>query len=642
MSRYILLLCFLSFQVVSAQKTYKTESKKAIKYYEEGLRYYRGMEYVLAEEKLKTAIKIDEKFQDAFLVLAEVYWEQGVYESAIEYYNQGLIIDTSYYPGGYLNKAKLEVKVARYEDAQKSFLKYLEIDTIDSKYTVRAKKGIEQTEFAINAVKNPVEFKPVNLGPNINTPENEYWPSLSADEQILVITRLVHLSDTIKETILQEDFFFSKYGVDGWGPMKNAGFPLNTDDNEGAQSISADGQLMVYTVCNRKGVIGRCDIYYSIKEGGEWSFPKNMGEPVNSVAKETQPSLSADGRTIYFASNRPGGQGGLDIWISRKDSVGKWQSPVNLGDSINTAGDEMSPFIHHDNISLYFSSNFHIGMGNFDLFLSRLDSSGKWSKPKNLGYPINTHRDEVGLIVNARGNTAYYASDIHSSAGKDIYRFTLYKEVRPMEVSYMKGKVYNEKTRVRLKARFDLFDLSDGKLISQSYSDPVTGEFLLCIPTNKNYMLNVEHKGYLFYSDNFSLRGVYHLGKPFFKDVPLKLIQAGEKTVLSNVFFETDSYSLKSESRYELDKVIRFLESNPEIIIEIGGHTDKTGTREYNLVLSENRAKSVVNYLIANGIEAKALNYKGYGSDQPVDENATEEGRAKNRRTEFKIISIDR
>ncbi len=639
MSRYILLVCLLTFQIAAAQKTYRTESKKAINYYEEGLGYYQIKEYVLAEEKLRSAIRVDEKFQDAYLVLAEVFWEQSQYEPAIDFYNKGLSIDLYYYPRGFLNKGKLEVKSARYEEARNSFKKFLELDTIESKYTLRAKRGIEQTKFAIHATQNPVDFEPVNLGPNINTAEDEYWPSLSADEQTLVITRLVHVYDIVKEDKVQEDFFISEYGVDGWSSMKNAGFPLNTDNNEGAQSISANGQLMVYTVCNRKGVIGRCDLYYSVKEGEEWIFPKNMGEPVNSTAKETQPSLSADGRTIYFASNRTGGKGGLDIWMSRTDSSGKWEAPLNLGDSINSPGDEMSPFIHHDNTSLYFSSNFHIGMGDFDLFVSRLDSNGKWSKPRNLGYPINTHRDEIGLIVNARGNTAYYASGIHSVTGKDIYSFTLHEDVRPHEVSYLKGRVFDEKTRNRLKARFELYDLNDGKLISQSYSDPVTGEFLLCLPTNKNYMLNVENKGYLFYSDNFALEGIYHLGKPFFKDIPLKPILAGEKTVLKNVFFEINSYALKPESKYELNKIVHFLKTNPEVTIEISGHTDNIGSGEYNQLLSENRAKSVVDYLISDGIRYERLNYIGYGFNNPVDQNDTEEGRANNRRTELKVIN---
>jgi outer membrane protein OmpA-like peptidoglycan-associated protein/tetratricopeptide (TPR) repeat protein len=620
-----------------AQRPYKTESAKAIRFYEEGLSNYRLKNYPLAEEYLKDAIKADTKFQNAYLVLAEVFWEQGQYEPAINYYDKGLSIDPAFYPQGYLNKGNLEIKIAQYNNALKSYQKFLQLDTANSKYTLQAMRSIQQANFAIRAIANPVDFNPVNLGPNINTRDDEYWPSLSADGQTLVITRLIR--NSADHSQFQEDFFFSTWDKNGWSVMKNAGYPLNTDDNEGAQSFSANGNLMVYTVCNRPGVIGRCDIYFSEKEGDEWTFPKNMGIPVNSLAKETQPSLSADGRTIYFASDRPGGKGGLDIWMSQKNDDGSWQNPVNLGDSVNSPGDEQSPFIHQDGKTLYFSSDYHIGMGGFDLFVVRRDDMGNWAHLSNLGYPINTNRDEIGLIVNAQGNTAYYSSGKNPDYGKDIFQFTLYEKARPQEVSYIKGLVYDEISRQPLQAQFELYDLSNGSLVNQSLSDSKTGEFLLCIPTDRNYMLNVARQGYLFYSDNFALQGIFHLEKPFLKDVPMKPINPGEKIVLYNVFYETNSYGLKPESKYELDKVVKFLNTNPTIRIEISGHTDNIGTVGYNQTLSENRSFSVVKYLTDHGIDTRRLISKGYGFSIPIDNNDTPEGRSKNRRTELKIIN---
>lgn len=638
MNRLLLLIVLFLPLSVSAQRPYKSESKKAIRLYEEGLANYNQQHYAPAEQYLLDAIKTDTQFQNAYLVLAEVYWEQGKYGSAVEYYGRGLQIDSMFYPRGYYNKARLEIKLARYEDALESFQTYLKLEPDDPKYYTLARKGIRQATFAIHAVQNPVPFNPVNLGSNINTRQDEYWPSLSADGQTLVITRLVETYDILMGNYVQEDFFFSRFESGEWTPMKNAGSPLNTPDNEGAQSISANGNLMVYTVCNRKGIIGRCDIYYAEKEGEEWSQPQNMGTPVNTASKETQPSLSADGRTLYFASDRPGGRGGLDIWMSKINDDGTWQKPVNLGDSINTPGDEMSPFIHHDNQTLYFSSDNPIGMGGFDLFMARRDNTGNFSQVQNLGYPINTSGDEIGLIVNASGNMAYYASTRDPENGRDIYRFELYEEAQPNEVSYLKGQVFDEKTRKRLKARFELYNLENGQLISRSESDERTGEFLLCIPTNCDYMLNVTRTGYLFYSDNFALTGIYHLEKPFLKDIPLKPVETGNSIVLKNIFYETDSYALKTGSEYELDKIVVFLQSNPSIRIEISGHTDNTGMETHNQALSENRAKSVVQYLIGKGIEAERLSYKGYGFSQSVDTNETESGRANNRRTELKIV----
>ena len=638
MHRILLAILLFIPACIIAQRPYKTESNRAIRLYEEGLDYYNKKYYIAAEQQLLEAIKIDESFQNAYLVIAEVYWEEGKYDKAIEYYGKGLEIDPSFYPRGYYNKARLEIKTSRYEDALNSFKTYIGLEPDDPKYSVLAKKGVRQAKFAMNAVKNPVPFEPINLGPNINTPSDEYWPSLSADGQTLVFTRMVENYDIMRGNYLQEDFFFSHLENGEWLPAKNAGAPLNTSDNEGAQSISANGKLMVYTVCNRKGVIGRCDIYYAEKDGESWTFPKNLGPPVNTTYKETQPGLSADARTVYFASDRPGGKGGLDIWVSKKNDDGTWQTPVNLGDSINTPGDEMSPFIHPDNNTLYFSSDSQIGMGGFDLYMARRNEKGEFDRIENLGYPINTPGDEVGLIVNAKGNVAYYASDMIKEDRKDIFKFELYKEARPEEVSYMKGQVFDEKTRIRLKAQFELYNLSDGSLISRSESDERTGEFLVCIPTNQDYMLNVARQGYLFYSDNFSLRGIHELEKPFLKDIPLKPIETGETIVLKNIFYETDSYALKPESKYELDKIVAFLQSNPLIHIEIRGHTDNVGTMEYNQTLSENRARSVVDYLIEKGIDSNRLVYKGFGMSQPVDNNETEEGRANNRRTELKII----
>jgi outer membrane protein OmpA-like peptidoglycan-associated protein len=633
----ILILFFFAGTLALAQHPLKTESKKAINYYNEGLKYYESKYYPEAEKYLTDAIKTDEKFQNAYLVLAEVYWEQKKYDLAIKYYSSGLSIDPAFYPPGYINKGNLEIKMGKYEDAIKSYNFYMRLDTTTNKFKNQALKGIAQANFAKYATAYPVAFEPVNLGPNVNSRTDEYWPSLSADEQTLVITRLVH--NSMNYNLVQEDFYFSNRNENGWSLMKDAGYPLNTPDNEGAQSISANGKTMVFTVCNRKGIIGRCDIYYSEKEGDQWSFPKNMGGAINSSSKETQPSLSADGTTIYFASDRPGGKGGLDIWKSSKAEDSTWQIPVNLGDSVNTTGDEMSPFIHPDNNTLYFSSNEHIGMGGFDIFIARRNEKGEWGKVENLGYPINTNGDEIGLIVNASGTTAYYASDIVKENGKDIFQFALYKEARPQEVSYLKGTVFDEQTRNRIQAKFELYDLSNGKRISQSSSDPISGEFLLCIPTNKNYMLNVNRPGYLFYSDNFALSGIFHLDKPYLKDIPLKPIKKNEKIILYNIFYETDSYSLKPESKYELDKIVRFLNDNKLVNIEISGHTDNVGSESYNQSLSENRAKSVVNYITAQGINSLRLTYKGYGFSMPLDTNVTPEGRATNRRTELKIVN---
>ncbi|HEX2393810.1 MAG TPA: hypothetical protein VHI78_00600, partial [Bacteroidales bacterium] len=518
---FIYILIILAGSVLPAQEP-ASKSKKAIDAYNQGLRSYSINSYSNAEQFFLTAIKEDNTFIEAYLVLAEVYEDWKKPQNAIEIYRRGLPIKESFYPYGYIRLGNLQFREGLYSDAMESYKQFLDLDKTNQNHIDKAHDGILRCEFALKAIKNPVDFHPVNLGPKVNTSRDEYWPTLSADEKTLVITRMVDSDEFMKE--VQEDFYISTWQDSSWTEMKNAGRPLNTGDNEGAQSITGDGRYMIFTACNRSDGLGRCDLYESVFEGERWSIPKNIGTPVNSKYRETQPSLSTDGRTLYFSSDRPGGKGYHDIWVSHREDNGQWTPPVNLGDSINSAGVEMSPFIHPDNNSLYFSSDGFLGLGGYDLFISRMDSMGQWKSPENLGYPINTNRDEIGLIVNARGDKAYYASDIDKSKGKDIYVFDLPVEMRPNTVTYMKGLVFDEKTRKPLKAEFELVDLETGKTVFDAYSDSLTGEFLVSIPVSRNYMLNVSRKSYLFFSENFSLKNMFVADRPFLKDIPLQPI----------------------------------------------------------------------------------------------------------------------
>jgi len=630
-----LILYLLAFALVAQDKP-ATNSKRAIEVYNRGLQQYSLHNFDLAEKLLLEAIKADPRFIDAYLMLAEVYEDSKQPLKAIEAYHNALAIRKDYYPNGIIRLGNLEYSEGRYAEALESYTLYLSLNTGNLTQEEKARKGIVRCDFSLDAMKHPVDFRPVNLGPDVNSANDEYWPCLSADEQTLVITRLIRSDDFMKK--VQEDFFISHRVDSGWGMMQNAGNPLNTADNEGAQTLSGDGRYMIFTACNRSDGLGRCDLYWSKKQGDKWSEPMNLGKPVNTSVRETQPSITPDGRTLYFSSDRPGGKGQHDIWVSHRVDEDQWSPPENLGDSINTSGIEMSPFIHADNQSLYFSSDELIGLGGYDIFVSRRDSSGNWQKPENLGYPINTNRDEIGLIVNARGDLAYFASNVDKSKGKDIFVFEMPVQKRPDMVTYMKGRVFDAVSSQLLGARFELIDLGNGKELFQSSSDSITGEFIVSIPVNHNYLLNVSRKGYLFYSGNFSLRGIFLADKPFLKDIPLEPIQIGKSIVLNNVFYETDSFALKKQSEIELNKVVRFLMVNPNVRIEISGHTDNTGNADYNQELSENRARTVADYIIAASIPADRVVHRGYGMKFPVTSNDLEEGRAQNRRTELKII----
>jgi outer membrane protein OmpA-like peptidoglycan-associated protein len=338
-------------------------------------------------------------------------------------------------------------------------------------------------------------------------------------------------------------------------------------------------------------------------------------------------------------SNRAGGQGGTDIWKCTKNEAGKWANLVNLGDSVNSPENEESPYIHPDNKTLYFSSEGWPGMGNKDLFLSRIKKDGKFSTPMNLGYPINTAESERDLIVSANAKTAYFSSERPGgNGGLDLYSFELYKEAQPQAVTYVKGKVFDKVTKIGLEAKFELIDLETGQMVMQATSMTGSGEFLVCLPINKNYLMNVSKNGYLFASENFSLKGLTDNLKAYEMNVPLTPIKAGEKVVLKNIFFETASFTLKEESKIELQKLKSFLILNAATTIEIGGHTDNVGDKKSNQILSENRAKAVYDYLIANEITKERLTFKGFGDTMPIDDNKTETGKANNRRTEFMIV----
>ncbi|MBK9799966.1 MAG: OmpA family protein [Bacteroidetes bacterium] len=372
-------------------------------------------------------------------------------------------------------------------------------------------------------------------------------------------------------------------------------------------------------------------------------IPKNVGPPINSKYWDSQPSLSSDGNTLYFVSNRPGGKGEKDIWASSLTKDGYWGTPVNLGDSINTAYSDMSPFIHPDNKTLYFASEGQPGMGRHDIFYARMKKDGNFGTPVNIGYPINTSGDEFSLIVNSKGNLAYFASaDRKEGFGNlDLYSFDLYEKARPTLVTYVKGKVFDSESKKLLDARLELIDLETSKVVADMYSNSITGEYLVCLPANKNYAFTASRNGYLFYSENFSLKENKNQGEPYLIDIAMKPIKAGEKVVLKNIFFETGKYNLKDESKSELNKLGDFLNLNPKVKIEVSGHTDNVGDDKMNQTLSLNRAKSVYDYLLNNGIAAERLTYKGYGETQPVESNDTDKGRAANRRTEFKVVSLE-
>lgn len=632
----IIIFCFVT--TAGYSQRIHTSSNKAMKVYNDGIAAYDYLNFSNAEVLFKEAISIDKQFYEAYILLGDLLAKQKRFIEASQNYGTAVKIDSLFFKPVFFTYANSEMMSGDYYNALTHFKVYLAQDGMSAKNRIVAAKNVKNCEFALNALKSPVVFNPISVGDGINTTDDEYWPSITADGQTMMFTRQQRPGDSpATYSEVQEDFYISTFADNSWQKAVNAGPPLNTRQNEGAQSLSSNGAYMFFTACERPSGSGSCDLYFSALNEGNWSEPVNLGSPVNTSGWESQPSISSDGKTLFFSSSRPGGFGGKDLWLSSLNEKNLWTKPLNLGVKINTDGDEMSPFIHFDGKTLYFASDGRAGMGGFDIYMTRMNADSSWTEPQNLGYPINTYNDEMGLVIESAGQKAYFSTVRDKKNGKDIFYFNLYESVRPNPVSYMKGKVYDKETGRMLKAEYELVNLSTGTIVINSSTD-ATGNFLVCLPSGYNYGINVSKKGYLFYSDNFMFEGLHTVAQPYIKKINLSPVKVGEKMQLSNVFYEIDSWQLKKESMSELNNLAELLTENKDIVIEIGGYTDSTGSAEYNMKLSEKRALSVVTYLINKGISPGRLKYKGYGNTSPIGDNATIEGRKLNRRTEAKIV----
>lgn len=648
MIKYLVILFFslLAFNSFAQQQELSTDNKKAIKYFTEAQEYFNQRNNEAAEISLLSALEKDPNFFEAQVMLAYTYTDMGKLDKAIISYEKAIKINPTKHPECYSSAGLLYLNQGKYEQAKNLLSTYLTFSNTQVDMQNAAKQGVINCDFAINAIKHPVPYNPVNLGEGVNTKFPEYFPSLTADGSTLLFTR--RINDDRAYGGVNEDFYVSYKEGEKWGASFSVK-PLNSLNNEGAPTISTNGRFLIFTSCatpfdgygeGRNGY-GSCDLFYAYKIGDKWTRPKNLRAPINTPNWETQPSFSSDGKTLYFIRGYRSRQGikNQDIWTTELKNDGTWSKPIKLSNVVNTPGNEESVFIHPDGKTLYFSSDGHPGMGGLDIYMTKKDKNGKWQTPINLGYPINTHANENSLLVSADGKLAYFASNREGGyGGLDLYHFELPEKYKPELVTYLKGKVFDAETKENLGARFELIDLETGEIVVQSYADEVSGEYLVCLPGNRDYALNVSHNNYLFHSENFTLTEG-SVTEPFKKDVGLNKLDVGEKVVLKNVFFETAKFDLKPQSKIELNKLINFLKANPTVNIELSGHTDNIGNEKDNLLLSQNRAKAVFDYLVANGINNERLTSKGYGDKQPISDNDTEKGRSENRRTEFIITS---
>jgi outer membrane protein OmpA-like peptidoglycan-associated protein len=637
---------------VSGQEKLTTRSGKAKELYVKARSEYFQGRSQQSISLLNEAITKDKRFIEAYLLKADIYHSMRDYSKEIEMLKSSLAVDSLFFIPAYYNLGVAEFNEGNYQASIDWFNRFVSLDKNKGKGR-KVDDWIVKARFAMTAVEKPLDIEPVNMGAAVNSAYDEYWPSLTADERQMVITVLVpkdtnlyKMGDLPKSSLyFQEDFFQVMANAGGeWESRQLMPPPLNSDGNEGAQTVSADGNWMFFTACGRRDSKGSCDIYFSRRTGNGWSVPTNLGAPVNSPLWESQPTFSSDGQTLYFVSDRPSGIGKKDIWRSKIVGMGADGTPIfgaveNMGPQINTPGNENSPFMHPDQRTFYFSSDGWPGLGQMDIFVSVTDEQGRRKAPVNLGYPINTGNDEIGFVVNPKGDKAYFSSDglTANQGGKDIYMIPMPESLRPTPVSYVKGHVYDADTKALIGASLELIRLADSELMVASLAPDYSGEFLFCLPPGNSYAFNVARKGYLFYSGSFDLSEVHQFNEPRIIDIFLQPVKEGARIVLQNVFFDTDSFDLKDESLAELSKMVSFLNDNSSISIEVEGHTDNVGAAAYNLDLSQKRARSVAEYLISKGINASRVTAKGYGMTRSVESNETDAGKAANRRTEMRI-----
>jgi OmpA-OmpF porin, OOP family len=635
----ILIIAFILLgSLVSVAQQYSTSNKKAIKDFEEGQGLLHLRKYKEGILKLEEALKKDPAFAEAHTELAYAYKNMGEELKAKPHFLKAAELkpNNKDYYNIYFISADYLLNDGNYAEAKKYLQKIIDFNPNNKNVMYRTNIMMGNCIFAEEALKHPLAFNPVLMSNKINKYFIHAYPVLTADQQTFIFSKRngPQLTD-------DEDIVISRKVNGEWSDPISISDKINSEFNEGACTMSADGKVLVFVSCNRKDGLGACDLYISYKKGNDWTVPLNMGPTVNSASWDSEPTLSADGRTIYFTSERGGGMGLFDIWITTMDESGNWTKARNLGKPVNTEGKEVSPFIHANGNTLYFSSNKHPGMGGYDIFYSHKSDSITWTEPVNVGYPINTQMNDASVFISADSRKGFYSvyerKDMRFNKAL-LYEFDVPKELQERKLStYAKGTVYDADTKQKLGAKVELVDLKTQLVVQSTKSDSINGDYLMVLTEGSEYALYVSRPGYLFKSIFFDYKDPKNFN-PLTLDVYLDPIKAGKGVVLNNIFFATNSYALEDKSKTELDKIVNFMKLNSKISIEFGGHTDDVGSDKANLDLSLKRAKSVYEYIVSKGIPAVRLKFKGYGETKPVAPNDSDENRQLNRRIEFVIL----
>ncbi len=652
-SLIFLVVLLISFSSLSAQDYgCKKPSKKAEKVFKKAERY--GFQGKQAYAYLVEATKIDKNYVAALSILAYINSKSDLanpqsFSRTVSYYektHEACAAYRNYEAAWWL--AQHHYQNRNFDQAEKYLSAYLGGAEAIKGNSIEEAKALEEKIQSYKVIfTNPVPFNP-QIVKGVSTNSDEYLPMLSPDNQYLFYTRKVKQdSKSILGEVEEELFFQSRKQLDG---SFSSGIPMPTPFNKGAyqggSSISIDNRLLFITIVNQETtrdgrLFSNGDIYYSDFTNGHWSDLKSIGSHINGrLTWEGQPSISPDNKTLYFASAREeDNYGGMDLYKTERREDGFWGPAINLGPKVNSSGNEKSPFIHPDGQTLYFSSDGHPGVGGQDIFYARMQKDGTFGEPKNIGVPINTEKDEHGFIVSIDGRYGFFSSNLGKKE-LNIYSFEIPEEARPEEVVFVRGKVASKDPDAAKGMTIELKNMTN-KSVVEGVVNEENSEYTAVISARKtdDVMMMAKKEGYAFSSQYISADKEV-VGKPIrTPKIEFNPIEIGESYKINDINFATNSHTLTPQVKNILDEFIVFLKENKGIQLAIHGHTDNVGNSKSNLELSVLRAKEVSDYLNQHGIELNRLKYKGFGDTEPIADNATEKGRAENRRTEFIILS---
>jgi outer membrane protein OmpA-like peptidoglycan-associated protein len=652
----------------------ETSSGKARRMYEKSIELLQTGQKEKRREAYKLlieAVKIDRSYADANFALGDINYQKSkvqvdkkkkeqLINRSLKYFNKvqescpsANDFEVSFFLG------EINYKKQDYQQTKKHLNQYLS-QSQKQYHKAKADEMMQRVNIYFDLINNPVEFNPVKVN-GINTNDDEFLPMISPDGELAIYTHRYHLTDpnTTRGKVVDELSISKRSNsVADLNEVFEKGtkmpLPFNEEGlDQGAMSMTIDNKELYITICkfvkSSNGPFKNCDIYVSYNRDGQWSKLMNLGPNVNGkYSWESQPSISADGKRLYFASIRPTNVGfdytnnqTADIYYSTKQANGSWSKAKNLGKTINTSGNEKSPFLHTDSKTLYFSSDYHPGIGGYDIFYAKETETG-WKTPVNIGYPINKESNDVGFFVSTNGKKAYFSSDELDEVKRwNIYSFNLHEKARPEKVLFAKGRLVNEEGEALTDAKVEI-RTSKTKKVTQGMVDKETGDYAIAVAVEKDeeVLMTVKKEGHAFSSKYFKPEEEKKTDEPIKIDMEVKKVEVGKTVQINDIYFATNSAMFMKGSLFILDNFVDYLKENPNIKIEIHGHTDNVGNTRANKKLSEDRAQTVRDYIVFQGIDqSRIIAHKGFGESKPIASNSTEKGRAKNRRTEFVIVS---